>query len=100
MPTKEELIKQCRYYKGEEESPYEGVDQDKDMLWFYESHWVMSGTSEDMVSDYHRLHISTDNISIPTSLKALLFNRFAKKLRLHSLVFLLDITVEALALRS
>ena len=78
MPTKEELIKQCRYYKGEEESPYEGVDQDKDMLWFYESHWVMSGTSEDMVSDYHRLHISTDNISIPTSLKALLFNRFAK----------------------
>ena len=78
MPTKEELIKQCRYYKGEEESPYEGVDQDKDMLWFYESHWVMSGTSEDMVSDYHRLHISSDNISIPTSLKALLFNRFAK----------------------
>lgn len=78
MPTKEELIKQCRHYKGEEESPYEGVDQDKDMLWFYESHWVMSGTSEDMVSDYHRLHISTDNISIPTSLKALLFNRFAK----------------------
>ena len=78
MPTKEELIKKCRYYKGEEESPYEGVDQDKDMLWFYESHWVMSGTSEDMVSDYHRLHISTDNISIPTSLKALLFNRFAK----------------------
>ena len=78
MPTKEELIKQCRYYKGEEESPYEGVNQDKDMLWFYESHWVMSGTSEDMVSDYHRLHISTDNISIPTSLKALLFNRFAK----------------------
>ena len=78
MPTKEELIKQCRYYKGEEESPYEGVDQDKDMLWFYESHWVMSGTSEDMVSDYHSLHISTDNISIPTSLKALLFNRFAK----------------------
>lgn len=78
MPTKEELIKQCRYYKGEEESPYEGVDQDKDMLWFYESHWEMSGTSEDMLSDYHRLHISTDNISIPTSLKALLFNRFAK----------------------
>lgn len=78
MPTKEELIKQCRYYKGEEESPYEGVDQDKDMLWFYESHWVMSGTSGDMVSDYHRLHISTDDISIPTSLKALLFNRFAK----------------------
>ena len=78
MPTKEELIKQCRYYKGEEESPYEGVDQDKDMLWFYESHWGMSGTSEDMLSDYHRLHISTNNISIPTSLKALLFNRFAK----------------------
>jgi len=78
MPTKKELIKQCRYYKGEEESPYEGVDQDKDMLWFYESHWVMSGTNEDMVSDYHGLHISTDNISIPTSLKALLFNRFAK----------------------
>ena len=78
MATREELVKQCRYYKGEEESPYEGVDQDKDMLWFYESHWVMSGTSEDILSDYHRLHISTDNISIPTSLKALLFNRFAK----------------------
>lgn len=78
MATREELIKQCRYYKGEDESPYEGVDQDKNMLWFYESHWVMSGTSEDMLSDYHRLHISTDNISIPTSLKALLFNRFTK----------------------
>ena len=78
MATREELIKQCRYYKGEEESPYEGVDQDKDMIWFYESHWVMSGASLDMVSDYNRLHIVTDNITIPTSLKALLFNRFAK----------------------
>ena len=35
--TREDLIKQCRYYKGEDESPWEGVDQDKDALWFYES---------------------------------------------------------------
>lgn len=25
-----------RYFKGERENPFDGVDQDKAMLWFYE----------------------------------------------------------------
>ena len=52
MPTRKELIKQCRYYKGEDESPWEGVDQDKDALWFYESCWASSGDDKHMIDEY------------------------------------------------
>ena len=41
--TKEELIKQCRYFKGEAGNPYTGKDQDKSMFWDYERMWVEQG---------------------------------------------------------
>ena len=37
-----QLLKSCRYYKGEKECP-EGFDQNQQMLWFYESCWVRNG---------------------------------------------------------
>ena len=37
---KKELLKFCRYYKGEKENPFEGKDQMKDLMWGYESKWV------------------------------------------------------------
>ena len=76
--TREDLIKQCRYYKGESESPWEGVDQDKDALWFYESCWTRTGEDPDMLSEYHHAGLPTDSFDIPISLQALLFNRFAR----------------------
>ena len=83
--TREELIKQCRYYNGEEECPYK--DQNKSMLWFYENCWVNEQTNDDNIGfdagriyDYKELGLESfeaqDNI--PISLKALLFDRFAK----------------------
>ncbi len=38
--TRDELIKQCRYYKGEEECSFDGIDQDKTLFWSYEETWV------------------------------------------------------------
>lgn len=37
--TREELIKQCRYYKGEEECPFKH-DDNKARFWFGELQWV------------------------------------------------------------
>ena len=87
---REDLIKQCRYYKGEKENPFKGKDQNKSMLWFYESCWVIESekmnTSEDMgvysdiIDEYIRVGLLDFNEKdgIPVSLKALLFNRYAK----------------------
>lgn len=38
--TRDELIKQCHYYKGEEECSFDGIDQDKTLFWSYEETWV------------------------------------------------------------
>ncbi len=71
----------CRYYRGEQASPYN--EQNKSMLWFYERCWV-NVKSETLLSEYifeYRAaglseFCNTDNI--PISLKALLFNRYSK----------------------
>lgn len=71
----------CRYYHGEQSSPYS--DQNKSMLWFYERWWV-NEKSDILLAEYVSEYISaglfefsnTDNI--PVSLKALLFNRNSK----------------------
>lgn len=85
MTTREELISQCRYYKGEKIAPYNGGDPNKSMLWFYEEVWVndtMSGDGdfEDLILEY--TSYSTGNIDphnvVPFTLKCLLFNRYAK----------------------
>lgn len=78
-----ELLKYCRYYKGEKDNPFEDKDQNKSMLWFYESIWVnrYATTVLDSTIDEY-VHYGLGNFEmhdhIPLSLKALLFNRYAK----------------------
>lgn len=89
--TRDELISYCRYYKGEEKSPWEGVcdggeAQNKNMLWWYECIWVrdmMSGCStmyDSMVREYvgHGLESLGAGDGVPITLKALLCNRYGK----------------------
>lgn len=62
MSKRDDLIKQCRYYHGEEDNPFDGKDQNKSMLWFYESCWVRDsekieeaedmGVYSDMIGEY------------------------------------------------
>ncbi len=87
--NREELINLCRYYKGEEENPYERKDNNKAMLWFYEQGWVIDtlrhgeeGGSclEEYATDYisaGMVEFRRDDM-IPMSLKALLFNRYMR----------------------
>lgn len=74
----------CRYFKGEESNPFEGKDQNKAALWFYEQSWVedmhKGGESIFSAIEDYVYYVGSFNSSdgVPTSLKALLFNRFAK----------------------
>ena len=55
MPTREELIKQCKYYKGEEKSPYNS-NGDTDWFWDMERVYVKSnGECEGEEEIYRRL---------------------------------------------
>lgn len=78
--TREELIRQCRYYKGEEECPI-GVPH---CLWTYECHWVnASHAASAFLDNYVQEYISYGLASfstadhVPLSLKAVLYNRFS-----------------------
>ena len=85
--TRNELIKQCRYYKGEEECPFDGVDQDKSLFWSYEQIWVerYRGQYEDeQMSQANYLTLPSvvtalknkELNAIPLSLQILLLNRY------------------------
>ena len=88
MPN-EEIIKCCRYYKGEKENPFEGKGielQNAAMFWFYEMWWSERINSpEDIdpfkqeIEDYkwHGLEGFSANDGVPISLKAILFNRYS-----------------------
>ena len=78
---KEDYIKQCKYFKGEEINPLEGTD--KSMLWFYEQKWCEFAIEDPAyldgcVEEYKRYELSdfSNKDNIPISLKALLFNRY------------------------
>lgn len=78
-----ELIKYCRYYKGEEQNPYNDVDQDKAMLWMYEKCFVMHGPRYDYsiyLSEYAVVGLTSfaKDDGVPIEYKALLFNRYVK----------------------
>ncbi|MCF0219014.1 MAG: hypothetical protein HUK14_10885 [Muribaculaceae bacterium] len=95
---KNEFLKFCRYFRGEAENPFEGKDQDKAMLWFYERGWVADmlrvidapsyrlfnapgyDPYEEMAYDYGAVGLAEfrEGDGVPFSLKVLLFNRFAK----------------------
>lgn len=81
--VKKDLFKLCRYYKGEDDCPFK--EQNKSTLWFYERAWVFdmlkdSDNRSICITEYVRHGLGSferfDNI--PLSLKALLFNRYAK----------------------
>ena len=82
--TRKELIKQCRYYKGESKPPIFD-DQNKEMLWSYEQCWVMSINNnpklfKDMGDEYetYPTELIDKDEKVPYSLKVLLLNRYCK----------------------
>lgn len=81
---KSKLLKQCRYYKGEKENPFEGINQNKAMFWFYEQYWVSQSErglppiDSVTLAEYEACGLKSFSINdgVPMSLKAVLFNRF------------------------
>jgi hypothetical protein len=78
-----ELLKMCRYYKGEEHNPFR--DQNRSMLWFYERAWIYEKQNNSnnlslAIEEYIRIGLGLFEQfdDVPLSLKALLFNRYAK----------------------
>lgn len=81
---KKDLLKFCRYYKGEFSDPYEGKDDNKGLMWFYEQMWVksaergLSPADSDLLEDYkaYGLESFSADDGVPLSFKAFLFGRF------------------------
>ncbi|MBP5366499.1 MAG: hypothetical protein J6Y82_11390 [Bacteroidales bacterium] len=84
---RDDLIKQCRYFKGEKENPYTDNDPNKTMFWGYERKWVDwyyqhndldDNPLDAMTYDYIHSGMSDFNTNdgVPISLKSLLFNRY------------------------
>lgn len=85
MDDREKLMELCRYYKGEKENPYKG-EQNKACLWSYERACLLefakpqSRLLMSYLSQYTAVGLtcfSTDD-NVPITLKALLFNRYAR----------------------
>lgn len=75
------LLTACRYYKGEKENPYQ--DRRKSLFWSYEKKWLEMFLVESVdivayMDEYEKDGLlgfeSKDNV--PTTLKALLYNRY------------------------
>lgn len=76
---KKELIKRCRYYKGEPENPFKNTD--KEMIWYYESCWVdqLSNSYKNAESfrwEAKGLKEFAEKYNIPLSLLGLFLNRY------------------------
>lgn len=80
---KEDLIKLCRYYKGEKKHP-KTHDAVVHIAWNAERKWVENfpdkGNSEDMLKDYMEIGLAEFEMQddTPIILKAYLFNRFCQ----------------------
>lgn len=80
---KQDLLQFCKYYKGEEESPYQGTEN---ALWGIEKTWVAFSLNAEKGFDYLSkclneylscgLRDFEQFDDTPVSLKAVLFNRF------------------------
>ena len=82
MEKRETLIKGLRYYKGEERNPFSGGDGA--MFWECEKKWVDMFLAEDETlmtywNDFYAYGLLdfAENDGTPTTLKALLFNRYS-----------------------
>lgn len=80
--SKDLLLTYCRYYKGEEECPFE--DNEDRLFWQYEQFWYDSQAKKDehlseLIADYINAGLSDfeNRDNTPISLKALLWNRFS-----------------------
>ena len=84
MSSNNPLLKSCRFYRGESSNPYEGMDANKAMLWFYEQMWVkreergLSPADSEILEDYEEYGLKSFNADdgVPLSMKAFLFSRF------------------------
>ena len=85
MDDREKLMECCKYYKGEKENPYK-EEQNKACLWSYERAWLLefANPQSRLLISYLRQYtavgltgFSTDD-NVPITLKALLFNRYAR----------------------
>lgn len=66
-----------RYFKGEEQNPFYGKEQNKAMLWEYERCYSFEGASDSLINEYTAYtNDSKDDGNIPIGFKALLFNRY------------------------
>lgn len=85
MDREQEFIELCRLYKGEVDNPYIGT-QNKAAIWDYERAWVIESlrTKCSLLSEYVGEYIAlglaqfSSCDGVPLSLKALLFNRYAR----------------------
>lgn len=78
--TRNDLLKVCKYYKGEDKCP----SRTKEMFWDYERLWVELRMNEDsdelfeFTQDYNNAGLIDFELNdgVPGTLKAFLFNRF------------------------
>ena len=79
---KEDLLKFCRYYHIETSCPY--TDNVKAMLWDYERTWVQDIRNDtdfnEVLTEYMNVGLRdfSETDDTPITLKAILFNRYAK----------------------
>lgn len=81
---KEELLKHCRYYHGEDEPPY--TEDVKCTLWSIERIWVdlmlnnVNNFIDECIQDYTAAGLANMRVKddTPLTLKAVLFNRLNK----------------------
>ena len=82
---KKDLLKYCKYYKGEKENPYEG---NKAMLWLAESVWYREYSKDNNLTDmllsvcenYDEAGLLNfkETDGVPIALKATIFTLYAK----------------------
>lgn len=77
MATREELIKQCRYYKGEEECP-SIFDAELSWFWDVERVYVQSGGVFSGEAEYYKAISGRHYTSIPDALIHIMFTSWAK----------------------
>lgn len=83
--SNKDLLRFCRYYRGEPKNPYEGRDQNKSAFWDYERFWVLEASKREpnfseVLDNYIACGLNnfSFNDGVPMTLKALLFDRYAK----------------------
>ena len=93
--TRKDLLNFCRIYKGQKNCPYEGGDNPRKHIWFYERGWYLLHTDDAhtqenkdtlarYLDDYIRAGLATfENMDgVPIDLKAYLLSIYSSKTEL------------------